>query len=231
MKTDAARTWPIARREVGAFAWLGLPQRLGDGGLPTRETYDVFPPLEAVAGQDWLARVLAVLLPRTLTWAWWATSRPSGLERLSPGAMPAVVPLRSLDRVLTRSWFWRGVTLAIVPPSRPDAQGSVIDGAGVDTEHTPEFVLTAPVETATWDSGAISEWCRDRSAWAAPDSFSSLPAERAIVLFDGDVYCGLAAGSAPAVLRAVEELAATWSLDVIPGPAELAWPTQGGERR
>jgi hypothetical protein len=225
MKTDTPRTWPIATLETSQFAFIGLPQRLGSGQLPTRETYDLFLPLEAVVGEDWLAQILAVLLPRTVAWAWWTPSRTKGLRQLALRAMPAVVSLRSLDHVVGRRWFWEGMTLAIVPPARTDAQNLVLDWAGIDTEHTPEFILAAPPSFETWDSRAISAWCRNPSAWKNPDSVATLPAERIIVLFDGDVYCALPTDRAPAVLQAVRDLAARWGLRVIPGPVELAWPT------
>lgn len=221
------RNWPIARSEAGDFLLLGLPQCLGSGELPTRESCDRFPPLEAVAGADWLMCLLSVLLPRSLAWAWWAPSRAISLARLSPGAMPAAVPLRSLNRVVARSWFWRGVSLALVPPTRADAQSLVLEWAGVDTEHTPQFLLTAPAVLEVWDSEVIADWCRSRSAWGNPGSLASLPTERVITLFDGDVYAAIPASIAASALRAVSDLAGRWGLQVISGPVELAWPTPG----
>lgn len=225
MKTDRPKTWPIATIESGRFAFIGLPQRLGSGELPTHETYDQFLPLEAVAGDNWLAQILGVLLPHTATWAWWTPSRTKGLMQLAPRAMTAVVSLKSLDHVMGRSWFWRGMTLAIVPPTRKDAQNLVLDWAGIDTEQIPEFILAAAPSLENWDSRVISSWCLDRSAWRYPDSVAALQAERVIVLFDGDVYCALPSDHATTMLRAVNDLAARWGLKVIPGPKDLAWPT------
>src|SRR4051794_36175660 len=111
MRTDPARTWPIARGDAGELALLGVPQRLGRGDPPTRETFDQFLPLEAVGGEGWLAQVLAALLPRSLAWAWWAPSRAVGVARLSAGPMPSVVSPAALERVVSRAWFWKGVTL------------------------------------------------------------------------------------------------------------------------
>lgn len=107
--------------------------------------------------------------------------------------------------------------------SRTDAQDLLRDWAGIDTEHTPEFVLAAPL-SETWDSKAISAWCCDRAAWGNPDFVATIPAERIIVLFDGDVYCALPSDCVSAVFQEVRNLAAHWNPRVIPGPVELAWP-------
>lgn len=225
MKIDGARTWPIATLETDRHTLIGLPQRLGDGVLPTRETYDLFPPLESVVGDDWLSRCLAVLLPRPAVWAWWAPSRREGPGWLAPAAMPAVIALKALDHTLSRRWFWRGMTLVIVPPKRADDQNLVLEWAGVDTEQAPEFIFTAPTSLESWNSKSISDWCLDRSAWRNPDSLAAIPAERIVVLFDGDAYCALLTEQAMSVRQDLSNLATRWGLRVIPGPAELAWPT------
>ncbi len=225
MKTDNARTWPIAKLETSRLTYLGLPQRLGNGRIPTRQTYDLFLPLEAVAGEDWLVQILAALLPRTVAWAWWTSSRTEGLRRLAPRAMPAIVPLKSLDHVLGRRWLWRGMALAIIPATRAGAQNMVLEWAGIDTEHTPEFILVPPPSLDTWDSSAIAAWCLSSSAWRQPNGVETLLAERTIVLFDGDVYCALSSEQAEVAFQVLSGLATHWGVEVIPGPVELAWPT------
>lgn len=225
MKIDGARTWPIATLETARHTLIGLPQRLGGGKLPTRETYDLFPPMEAIVGDNWLSQCLGILLPRPAAWVWWVPSRREGLTRLAPAAMPAVIALQTLDHILSRRWFRRGMTLAIVPPARVDAQNLVLEWAGVDTEQAPEFLFTAPASLGTWDSKSISDWCLDRSAWRDPDSLAAIPAERIAVLFDGDLYCAFPPDHATAVRQELQGLATRWGLRMISGPAELAWPT------
>lgn len=225
MKTEAVSTWPVSTGVAGRLALVGLPQRLGDGALPTRATYDRFPSLETIAGSDWLSQALGVLLPTDLAWAWWTPARNPGLAGLGRGVLPRVVVLASLDRVLGRTWHWRGQTLAILPPGASEAQSLVLEWAGIDTEQGPELLLTAPPQLANWDSESIRAWCVDRSAWRDPAAVARLPAERLVVLFDGDAYCALPAEGAPALHESLSRLAARWGLRVIPGPLGMAWPT------
>jgi hypothetical protein len=138
MEVEAVRMWPIALRAFGHLALLGLPQRLGDGELPRRQDFDRFLPLEAVAGADWLEQILGLLLPRGLAWAWWLPTRSPVLRQLSPGPLPDAVNLRSLDHVQCKRWFWRGMSLALIPPRYTQAQDLLVQSAGADTEQMPE---------------------------------------------------------------------------------------------
>ncbi|GAB6904561.1 hypothetical protein DESC_740024 [Desulfosarcina cetonica] len=225
MKTDPTTTWPIAVQETQSLTFLGLPQRLGNGMPPTRETYDRFPPLDAVAGDDWFARILSVLLPRTVVWAWWAPSRTRGLKAITAHTMPADIPLTTLTYAVKRRWLLHGRTLVMVPPALHEAQNQVLEWAGIDTERAPELLLAAPSSCRIWKSESIFSWCRNRTAWKDPSAVAEVPADRVVVMFDGDIYCALPASQAPAQLQALHALAATWGLEVIPGPMEHAWPS------
>jgi hypothetical protein len=230
MKTDPLTTWPIAIRETRPLTFLGLPQRLGDGVPPTRETYDRFPPLESVAGDKWFARTLSVLLPPTVVWAWWAPSRTRGLHAIAAQKMPAEIPLTTLAQAVKCPWRLHGKTLVMVPPAMPEAQDQVLEWAGIDTDHTPEFLLAAPASRRNWESDSIFSWCRSRTAWKHPAAVAKVPADRVIVLFDGDIYCALPTDQAPDQLQALHALAATWGLEIIPGPVGHAWPSPAPER-
>jgi hypothetical protein len=133
----------------------------------------------------------------------------------------------ALSGALCRRWFLHGVALAVVPPGRTALQDRVIEFAGFDTEQTPEFIWVAADDCAEWDPDVMARWCRDRSAWREPGSLAATGAERVVVMFDGQLHCWLPAAQAPALQRALQDLAQTWQLTVIDGPAELAWPTAG----
>jgi len=224
MKTEAVRTWPIATRRFGGLMLLGLPQHLGDGQPPRRENFDEFQPLEAVAGADWLEQVLGLMLPRDLVWAWWLPTRIPVLRQLAPGTLPDAVRLQSLSRVLSRRWFWRGMSLAVIPPLHAQAQDLLVQAAGADTEQLPEFIWAASPDLDSWRPTELVAWCCDRSAWGNPNTLSALGANTVVVLFDGDAYCALPTERAAGLERDLREQAARWGLSVIAGPETMAWP-------
>ena len=224
MKIEPTKTWPIAVRETGTRVLLGLPQRLGDGKPLRHETYDTFPSLEAVIGDSWLNRVLSTLLPADRAWAWWTRTGNGGLKQLSARRSASTLSVELAGEILVRRKFWRGMTLAVIPPNRSDAQGIALDWAGIDTDDKPEFIFAGPLGQATWDCADLEAWCLDRSAWREPAMIDELPAERVVVLFDGDVYCTCLPAQTAPTIHGVEALATSWGLSVIAGPIEMAWP-------
>ena len=224
MKIESAKTWPMAVRETDNRVLLGLPQRLGDGKPLRHATYDTFPSLEAVVGDIWLSRVLSSLLPPGRAWAWWTRTGNGGLKQLSARRSASALSVELAGEILVRRKFWRGMALAVIPPNRSDAQEIVLDWAGIDTEDKPEFIFAGPPEQTTWDCSEIEDWCLDRSAWREPATIDKLPAERIVVLFDGDVYCACLPAQTAPTIQAVEALATSWGLSVIAGPVEMAWP-------
>ena len=227
MRTERTRTWPVAVRRLDDSVLIGIPQRLGDGSLPADGDVERFASLEAIAGASWFEQTIALLLPRDRAWAWWLPSRSPALAALDCQSMPRRVALKSLSGALCRRWILRGVALAVVPPGRTALQERVIEFAGFDTEQTPEFIWVAEENCVEWVPDVMARWCRDRSAWQAPGSLAATGAERVVAMFDGQLHCWLPAAQAPALRHALQDLAQTWQLTVVDGPAGLAWPTPG----
>jgi len=222
-----ASGWPISTREIGRWTLIGIPQRLGDGRPPERMTFESFPVLEMLIGENWLREILMVVLPKSLPWAWWTSSSTAGLRQLSSQRMPAAVPLRSLRGVLLRRFFFQGMTQVILPAAQSDGQAVVLEWAGIDTEHQPEFIWTAPDTLDVWNTKAIAAWCRSKTAWRDFNSIPNLPAERVVALFDGDVFCAAPTAVARAVIETLRHKANEWNIAVIAGVPELAWPRKG----
>jgi len=219
-------TWPISVRTEGERTFIGIPERLGDGG--SWRVDDQFPTLEEIAGEDWSEAVLDVLLPGDRTWAWWTrtdTYAKTGLPKARAGddVNPAAV-----TEVLVHRQFWRGMTLALIPPSRPREQGLVRHWAASDTEQIPDHIWTAPDAIGGWDLEAIAAWCFDRDAWGDPRTIASQPAERIVTSFDGALFCGLSTDAAKVALHDVTALSERWRLRVIAGRPEDAWPGKVG---
>lgn len=217
-------TWPVAVRVLQGHTLIGIPERLGDGKPYERERYQAFPSLEAVAGEDWLATVLARLLPTDRPWGWWTRGEIFAKTRLAASRAPRVIDLERLDQIQVRRWRLRGGALVLIPPQCPRQQREVLEWAGLDTEPAPDFVFTAPTACDRWDLENIRRWCTDRSLWADPAREMCQPVERTIALFDGDVFCRLPHEAANGVLDALKGLAADWNLRLIFGSERYAWP-------
>ena len=210
MRTEARASWPIAVRSAGARALIGIPERLGDGSLPQPSTFGAFPTLEEIAGEDWRAEVIRVLAPDTAAWAWRtraAVVKSSGIETLP---MPPQVDLSKATKSLLRQRFLSRLALVIVPAGDKSAQQRVLEWTGIDTERDPDFILTARQDLGVWDPTPIERWCDQRGAWARADTLNDLPVDRAIVVFDGDLFCALGSADAEGALEGVRGLAATW---------------------
>jgi hypothetical protein len=134
-----------------------------------------------------------------------------------------MVELGSLRNVRVRGAGFRDSTLVFVPPELKSEQDVVIYWAGADPEQSPDQILTAPDDITTWDSEQLLSWCKDPRQWTDGKSVATLPVERAVVMFDGQISCGLRTTSADEVIARLEDLATKWGLRVIPGPAEHAW--------
>lgn len=227
MRTEGERRWPLASRRLDACVLIGVSQRLGAGTPPTAQDIARDPPLEALAGPDWSAAVLAQLLPRDSAWAWWMPTNSPALQQLAPSRMPQPVPIGAGAAVSGRRHFWRGTTLVVVPPDRADAQGQLLSWAGHDTEAVPEFIWAAAAGLALWDPTPFDRWCTDPRAWRDPATLAALGGRRVIVLFDGDIYCAAPQADEELLLASLHELASRWGLAPVAADASLAWPTPG----
>lgn len=217
-------TWPVTLRTDGDRAWLGIPDRLGEG-RPYR-LGDSFPTLEEIAGENWSAEVLAQLLPPDRAWAWWTRTEFYRLSGLPTMAAPAVVDLRKSADVVTHRLLLKRMTLAIIPPGRAREQDAVREYAGVDTEHEPDQIWTSPDGADTWDLQEIVGFCKNPAKWTDARSAAQQRAERIVVMFDNEICCASTAAAARLALQRIEALAATWRLRVIQGPDEYAWPVK-----
>src|SRR3569832_1877288 len=91
-------TWPISIRRDADRVYLGIPDYLG--APLSSPVLGTTPSLEEVAGEEWTADVLRVLLPADRVWAWCSQSsiyRRSGLPATK--APPLIEPSR-LARVV-----------------------------------------------------------------------------------------------------------------------------------
>ena len=224
-KIETMRTWPIAFRTQNDFALIGIPARLGDGELYCSETFAAFPNLEEVVGEEWGGKVLSELLPANRPWAWWTRSEVIAKSGLRGSAAPTLLSITGLGQVLIKRLYFRRMSLAIVATQRSDQQALVREWAGLDTEHTPELIWSAPDGVDTWDVRFIIDWSRNRKLWQDPLPLIGRYAERLVMLFDGDIYCALSAAEGQSVLQRLGLLAAEWDLEVIPGPEDYAWVT------
>lgn len=227
MRTERAWNWPVAIQRRNDTVLIGIPQRLGDGSLPAPGDVERFQSLEAIAGSTWFEQTIALLLPRDRAWAWWLPSRSPALAALGCQSMPRRVMPKSLGAAVCRRWLLCGAALAVVPPGRTVLQDRVLEFAGFDTEQMPEFIWVIAHDDAKWDPKAMARWCRDRSAWQDPASLAATGAERIVAMFDGQLHCWLPAEHSLGLQQGLRDLARTWQVNIIEGPAGLAWPTEG----
>ena len=213
--------WPITVKTSAGWTYLGIPDRLGDGGL--RRADDSFPTLEQIAGEGWSAEILRQLLSEQRAWAWWTRTEAYGGSRLPAQRAPDRIDPSTLTSVVARRWLLQGMTLAFVPAKDAPARDTVLEWAGADTEQTPDVIWTAP-DDGQWDVNEIMSWCREAAAWTDAASARQQPAERILVLFDGRICCALPSTAAASTIARLGDLAARWRLSVIPGPSEYAWP-------
>lgn len=210
------KTWPIAVSRGAARTLLAVPDRLGDGHAWRDLTA---PSLEEVAGDGWAAAVLSILLPADRAWAWWTARQVLRDAQLPTARAAHDVALGDLDDTVRfrSSMWWRGMALAIVPPSAP-VQRVVRDWAGRDSE-VPEQVWTAPPGAARWNTDVIVAWCRSPERWSDSASIEEQPAGRLLLLFDGCIRCALPPEEAGAALEGLAALAARWGLSTVEAPA------------
>jgi len=156
-------TWPISIRRDPDRVYLGIPDSVGDGG--SGPVPGVSPSLEEVAGEEWLAAVLRLLLPGDRAWAWCTQSSVYRRAGLPTRQAPALVDPNHLGAAVTRSRMFHATTLALVPGGSSDAQAAVIDWAGADTEQIPDHLWVAPAAAGSWDVDEILAWCEDPARW------------------------------------------------------------------
>ena len=216
-------TWPISIRRETDRVYIGIPDYLGDGRPGT--VLGTTPSLEEVAGDEWTAEILRVLLPFDRTWAWCTQSsifRRSGLRSTTA---PAVVDPVRLEGVVSRSRLLRPTTLAFVPASTPAHQETVVTWAGADTEQIPDHIWVAPDLASRWHVDEILDWCEDPARWTNLASVSQRPAERLLILFDRQISCSVPAAADDDVMSSLGRLAARWTLTLVEGAVDFAWPT------
>ena len=153
-------TWPISIRRDPDRVYLGIPDSLGDGhSAPVPGAAST---LEQVAGEEWAAAILRVLLPADRAWAWCTQSSVYRRSRLPARKAPAVVDPNHLGAVVTHRRLFRATTLALVPGGGSEAQAAVINWAGADTEQIPDHLWVAPAAAEPWDVDEILAWCEAR---------------------------------------------------------------------
>jgi hypothetical protein len=214
-------TWPISRTTRDGWTHLGIPDRLGTGGLWKNE--ETFPTLEEVAGADWSAAILGAILPADRTWAWWTRSEVYRSTMLPTTSAPDDVNPGALDRVVARRLRLTGMTLAFVPAGDSASQKTVANWAGSDVEKVPEHLWTGP-DIARWSSDAIVAWCRDTAQWSDRATVPHQPAERIVTLFDNQIFWAGPESVAAVAVAQLKELAPRWGLSIVDGPLEYAWP-------
>jgi len=214
-------TWPISRTTRNGWTYLGIPDRLGSGGL--WKSGETFPTLEEVAGDDWSAAILRAILPDDRAWAWWTRSEVYRSTKLPTTSAPDDVDPGALDRVVARRRRLDGMTLAFVPARDSASQETVAHWAGSDVEKIPDHLWTGP-DSAKWASEAIVAWCGDAAQWSDPATAPHQPAERIVTLFDNQIFWAGAAPRAAVAFARLEELATRWGLSIVDGPLGYAWP-------
>jgi hypothetical protein len=183
----------------GDLLWLTFPERL-IGPEPAD--------CEVVLGDDYGARLLERVLSREAWWLWWTESRVlARVERQWPDVhqarhLPDERPQGAEAPAIARGMF-RPFGAALLPP-RTALQDTVLgEGASQYSEHDPNFVLGLSPRAA-WAPRWLERWC----AGAKPGALALEPlahgAERVCMLWNGDIFVGLPAADADAVLSAVE---------------------------
>jgi len=194
-------TWPISIRRDPDRVYLGIPDSVGDGG--SGPVPGVSSSLEEVAGEEWLAAILRVLLPADRAWAWCTQSSVYRRAELPTRKAPALVDPNHLGAVVTHSRMFHATPLALVPGGSSEAQAAVIDWAGADTEQIPDHLWVAPAAAGSWDVDEILAWCEDPARWTNLASVAAQPAERVLILFDRQLSCALPAAAADGVTSAL----------------------------
>jgi hypothetical protein len=229
------KSWPISRIDKDDVCLIGIPQRLGNGMLYSKDSFDSFPSLEEVVGENWQSAILSKLIEKEQLIAWWTSTgvfNKCGLRSYRTNKLPDRLDSSiSPKNLYIRRFPFRGNILVVMDPSDDERRSRLSDGCGGDTETAPEFVLSAPTTTDHWDIEQITDWCRSSARW--PDPMSLLPsyARRIIVLFDGDIYCALAQADTGNVMSALHGLADLWGISIISGPDEYGWMAVQRQRR
>jgi hypothetical protein len=214
-------TWPISRTTKGGWTYLGIPDRLGSGGL--WQPGDSFPTLEEVAGEGWSSSILSALLPAERAWAWWTRNDAYRSTKLPTTSAGDDIDLGELEQVVVRRMRLSGMSLAFVPARDLASQQIVTHWAGNDVEQIPDHIWTAP-NAAQWSSDEIVAWCRDADQWSDRTTIPRQPAERIVTLFDNQVFCAVREEQAPQISSRIAGLASTWNVSIIDGPLEYTWP-------
>jgi hypothetical protein len=215
--------WPVARATGSRYVVFGLPDRLGDGNPYTSENYATFRSLEELGVDDWNLAVLNALVPVDRCLAVWASAATWHLTRRSR-------PRRDgrLDRVQGLRWkhYGPGWIFATVPAGVSTDRQAILEFIGYDSEQQPEVVFVLHDNTAPGVTleRPLVHWCRERKLWRDPGRIVPELAERVILLYNGWMHIAVETTIAPAVMRAIEELAAKWGIPLIEGPPEWAWP-------
>src|SRR6478609_2030486 len=137
--TPARWHWCLSIRREAELTYLALPERLGRTE-PDHRPHG--PTLEEVAGDGWLQKVLATLLPRGVVWGWWTRTEVVRASKLRTHRPQEVVRIQELQAVMAKSLWFRRMTLALIPPSAVE-QERVLYWAGQDTEHVPDVLFAA----------------------------------------------------------------------------------------
>jgi hypothetical protein len=225
------KSWPISRVDKDDVSLIGIPQRLGDGMLYSKRTFDSFPSLEETVGENWDASIVSTLLEKDRFVAWWTSTsvfKKSGLRSYRSDKLTDPLDISSpLKNLYTRRFPFRGHILVVMDASDDKLRSCISDWCGGDTDRQPEFIWSAPPITDQWGTAQITDWCRSSDRWSDPISLLPSHARRVIALLDGDIYCALEQIDAGNVMSSLHALADLWDVSIISGPDEYSWmPTQ-----
>lgn len=212
-------TWPISIAREGSRVFIGIPARLGrPHSTPAVENAH----LEEQVGEEWLVELLLCLMPQDRAWAWWTGSEAFTQTKLSYGEAPSRVVPSSIDQVLRHNVALRHMTLSLIPAGS-EAQEQVLDRTGLDSEHVPDHLWTAPDRDDVWELEEIVSWCRHPKDWKSTSATAAQKAERIVTVFGDYVFCMVSQEAAEPLQQALTELAESWGLTVVEGKPEHAW--------
>ena len=221
------QNWPISRVNKHNLNMIGIPQRLGDDQLHSKDTFDSTPCLEEIVGENWESSLLSKLLQEERILAWWTSTKvfkKSGLQDYHTNKL--IDPLdisKPLKNILIRRFTFQGRILVALDASDSGVKRKICDWSGGDTEVQPEFIWSAPTTAGYWDTSKITDWCRSRKKWATPYGVLPSHARRVIALFDGDIYCAAMQADADAIMSVLFDLADSWNIAIGSGHDKYSW--------
>ncbi len=112
----------------------------------------------------------------------------------------------------------------VFAPARSEAQQVILRWADADTEQVADVMWTAPDGEQPWIVDRLFDVCKRAAPNVSPEAFLPAAAERSLVMYDEFIHVAVSPPSAAELLGQIQQLAAGWSLETIPGPDEYAWP-------